>query len=58
MIYELIVDEANYIYIIRNFINENCLLDEYPLEVFSYLIKGLDAAGYQKIEFNYCNINS
>ena len=48
MIYELIVDEANYIYIIRNFINENCLLDEYPLEVFIYLIKVLDAAGYQK----------
>ena len=49
MIYEVIVDEANQIYFIRNFKNENYTFDEYPYEVVSDLVRGLESAGYKKI---------
>lgn len=50
MIYELIVDEANHIYFIRNFKNEDYIFEEYPYEVVSALVRGIDSAGYKKIE--------
>lgn len=51
-IYELIVDTNNLLYIIKTFKNNNAFFDEYPFEIISYLINGLDAAGYQKIEID------
>ena len=50
--YEIIVDEANYVFIIKTFkgdLNEN---DEYPYKIIKYLIDGLCNAGFQKIEIN------
>lgn len=51
-IYELIVDTNNLLYIIKTFKNNNAFFDEYPFEIISYLINGLDASGYQKIEID------
>lgn len=49
-IYELIIDEANLEYIIKIF-NSNKKEDSiYPFECLSYFLKGLDAAGFKKIE--------
>lgn len=45
--YELIVDENNYVYTIT-YLDDSCD-DIYPLNVIEYLIKGLDKAGYKKI---------
>jgi len=56
--YELIVDEANYIYIIKTFVDENSSYIEYPFKVFNYLIKGLEEAGYQKITVEYGKSNN
>ena len=56
VIYELIVDEKHLIYVINSFENENDSAVEYPFNIFNKFIKGLDAAGYHKIDIDYRRI--
>lgn len=56
VIYELIVDEKHLIYVINSFENENDLDVEYPFNILNKFIKGLDVAGYHKIDIDYRRI--
>jgi len=51
IIHEFLIDDANYICVIRSFKGSE-LNDELPLKIMEYLLKGLYEAGYKIIEIH------